>query len=217
MKTIKLGVALCAALVIAVPAVANAVPGDSNGDPYVAPSYGSEKNVSVQPQTATTYVAPSYGSEKNVESVAVDPSTGYASENSVYVLADVPQEKFVSPAGVLRAGVTPNGDLALTVTAYSTELDGVCTRVGAAVDLDERKAALALDQAISDVEALATPSDRVDFQQQLVDLAQRQAQLLRTLPQASNAAALSAELDKIDADIDALFAQQGGFAVCGQA
>jgi hypothetical protein len=93
MKKIKLGVALCAALVIAVPAVANAVPGDSNGDPYVAPSYGSEKNVTV------------------------DPSTGYATENSVYVLADVPQEKFVSPAGVLRAGVTPNGEEPQTASA----------------------------------------------------------------------------------------------------
>jgi hypothetical protein len=117
MKTIKLGVALCAALVVAAPAVANAVPRDSNGDPYVAPSYGSEKNVSIQP--GTTYVAPSYGSEKNVESVAVDPSTGYASENSVYVLADVPQEKFVSPAGVLHAGVTPNGEESQTASAVA--------------------------------------------------------------------------------------------------
>jgi hypothetical protein len=174
--------------VLAVAGFAGTAAAVTDGDPYVAPSYGSEKNVA-----------------------------GEHSGETGFVLADVPQEKFVSPDGVLRAGVTPNGDEAMTVAAYSSELDGVCTRVGAALDGDsEERVALALDEAVSDVEALATPSDLAEFEQQLVDLAERQAQLIRQLGN-EDVAALGAELEQVGSDTDALFAQQGGFEVCGQA
>jgi hypothetical protein len=170
------------------------------------------------------YVAPSYGSEKNVEAVAltVDPSTGYASEqtdDSVYVLADVPQEKFVNPAGVLRAGVTPNGELALTVAAYTDEVDAVCTEVGESLDGGSDAAvAQALDQAVTDVESLATPSSLVAFEQRLTGLAERQAELIRSLADGGvDADALGAELEQVEVDIEDLFASEGGFEVCAQA
>jgi hypothetical protein len=170
------------------------------------------------------YVAPSYGSEKNVEAVAltVDPSTGYASEqtdDSVYVLADVPQEKFVNLAGVLRAGVTPNGELALTVAAYTDEVDAVCTEVGESLDGGSDAAvAQALDQAVTDVESLATPSSLVAFEQRLTGLAERQAELIRSLADGGvDADALGAELEQVEVDIEDLFASEGGFEVCAQA
>jgi hypothetical protein len=170
------------------------------------------------------YVAPSYGSEKNVEAVAltVDPSTGYASEqtdDSVYVLADVPQEKFVNPAGVLRAGVTPNGELALTVAAYTDEVDAVCTEVGESLDGgSDAVVAQALDQAVTDVESLATPSSLVAFEQRLTGLAERQAELIRSLADGGvDADALGAELEQVEVDIEDLFASEGGFEVCAQA
>jgi hypothetical protein len=129
---------------------------------------------------------------------------------------------------VLRAGVTPGGDEVLTVAAYNTELDGVCMDVGRALDenagQDDEKVAVALDQAVTDVEALATPVERGEFQAELVDLAERQAVLLRQLgnegvqgPQGEYVRALGVELGQIEADIDTLFAQQGGFKVCGRA
>jgi hypothetical protein len=178
--------------------VAGAVPGDESGDPYVAPSYGSERNI-----------------ERATETEAAPDE-----QEQPYVLADVPQEKFVSPAGVLRAGTTPNGDMALTFAAYHEELDGVCTRVGASLDgSPNEQIAQALDQAVTDVEALATPSDQVEFQAELVALAERQADLIRSLAdgQAADADALGAELEQVEVEIEDLFVKQGGFEVCGQA
>jgi hypothetical protein len=189
--------------VLAVAGFAGTAVAVTDGDPYVAPSYGSEKNVEAVAQT-------------------VDPSTGNTIEqtdDSVYVLADVPQEKFVSPAGVLRAGVTPNGELALTVAAYTDELDAVCIDVGESLDGGSDAAvAQALDQAVTDVESLTTPSSFVAFEQRLTGLAERQAELIRSLADGQvDADALGAELEQVEVDIDTLFASQSGFEVCGQA
>jgi hypothetical protein len=191
MKTVKVGMALCAALVIAVPAAAapaESVLGDGS---YVAPPDGSEQDVEVT--TAT---------------------------EEPYVLADAPREKFVSPAGILRAGVTPNGEVALTLAAYADELDVVCIHVGESLDRGSDAAiAQALDQAVADVEELATPSSFVAFEQRLIGLAERQAELIRSLAdgQAADADALGAELEQVESDIDALFVSRDGFEVCGQA
>jgi hypothetical protein len=108
----------------------------------------------------------------------------------------------------------------LSPTVYHDRLDAVCTRVGDALDSERsNEIAGAMEEAIADVEALATPPSSIAFQEQLVGLAARQADLLRSLSDAKGARAetLGAELEQVGTDIDALFAEQGGFEVCGQA
>ena len=108
----------------------------------------------------------------------------------------------------------------LSATVYHDRLDAVCTRVGDALDSERsNEIAGAMEEAIADVEALATPPSAIAFQEQLVGLAARQADLLRSLSDAKGARAetLGAELEQVGTDIDALFAEQGGFEVCGQA
>ena len=107
----------------------------------------------------------------------------------------------------------------LSATVYHDRLDAVCTRVGDALDSERsNEIAGAMEEAIADVEALATPPSSVAFQGELVGLAERQADLLRSLSDAKGARAetLGAELEQVGTDIDALFAEQDGFEVCGQ-
>ena len=108
----------------------------------------------------------------------------------------------------------------LSPAVYHDRLDAVCTRVGGALDSERpNQIAGAMEEAIADVEALATPPSSIAFQEQLVGLAARQADLLRSLSDAkgTRAESLGAELEQVGTDIDALFAEQGGFEVCGQA
>jgi hypothetical protein len=107
----------------------------------------------------------------------------------------------------------------LSPAVYHDRLDAVCTRVGHALDSERpTEIAGAMEQAVADVEALATPPSSVGFQEELVGLAGRQADLLRSLSDAkgARAEALGAELEQVSSDIDVLFAEQDGFEVCGQ-
>ena len=105
----------------------------------------------------------------------------------------------------------------LSATVYHDRLDAVCTRVCDALDSERPNEIAAAMEA--DVEALATTPSAIAFQEQLVGLAARQADLLRSLSDAKGARAetLGAELEQVGTDTDALFAEQGGFEVCGQA
>ena len=136
--------------------------------------------------------------------------------------ADAQQSASSSPAD-------PSPDV-LSPAAYSDQIDGVCTRVGRlyentgeAQGAKDRPSidpyvvlAEGLEQEVGRVEALGTPPSYVAFQERLVGLAEQQASQLRSLGNGGNGEVLGPQIEQVDAEIDALFVEQGGFEVCGQ-